>query len=646
MRNQSRVIIENVYPQLNGGKHPIGCVVDEIITVEADVFGDGHDVIGASLCFKHAKERKWSEVRMIPSVNDHWSASFQVSKQGFYEYKIEAWVDHALNWQHGIERKIDDGQKVTSELLEGVEYIEAIFDQCTKEEQEYLSALKSDFKSETAYDTAVREAKSERLHHIFYKYPTKPLKNESDILEAYCDRLKARFSTWYEFFPRSASKEPGKHGTFKDCQALLPRVAKMGFDTLYFPPIHPIGEVNRKGKNNTTEAKEGDVGSCWGIGSQYGGHKSIHPELGTVDDFKELVAQAKEMGIEIAMDFALQAAPDHPWVKEHPQWFKWRPDGTVQYAENPPKKYQDILPIYFESTDWKNLWDEMLSVALYWVEEFGIRVFRVDNPHTKPFYFWGWLIAEVKKKHPDVLFLSEAFTRPKVMHQLGKQGFTQSYTYFTWRNSKFELIEYLNELTKTEQRYFFRPNFWPNTPDINPWALQGNIESVYLQKYFLAATLSSNTGIYGPVFEYMQGAALPGKEEYLDSEKFEIRHWDWSIENKLTTLITKINHIRKDQAALQQTNNIEFLNVENDQLLAYYKYDQHHENEIICIVNLDPYYTQKGMVQLPLQHLGIHPGHQLKVHDLITNSSYIWDKEWNYVELHPVLPFHLFKLYK
>lgn len=646
MRNQSRVIIETISPQLNGGKHPINCVVDEIITVEADVYGDGHDIIAASLCYKHAKERKWQEVRMTPTVNDHWTASFQVQKQGFYEYKIEGWVDHALNWQHGIERKIDDGQKVTSELLEGIEYIDAIFDLCTKEEQNYLSTLKSDFKSETAYDSAVQEAKSDRLHHIFYKYPTKPLKNESEVLQAYCDRLKARFSTWYEFFPRSASKEPGKHGTFKDCQALLPRVAKMGFDTLYFPPIHPIGEVNRKGKNNTTEAKEGDVGSCWGIGSQYGGHKSIHPELGTVDDFKALVTEAKEMGIEIAMDFALQAAPDHPWVKEHPKWFKWRPDGTVQYAENPPKKYQDILPIYFESTDWKKLWDEMLSVALYWVEECGIRVFRVDNPHTKPFYFWGWLIAEVKKKHPDVLFLSEAFTRPKVMHQLGKQGFTQSYTYFTWRNSKYELMEYMNELTKTDQRYFFRPNFWPNTPDINPWALQGNVESVYLQKYFLAATLSSNTGIYGPVFEYMQGAALPGKEEYLDSEKFQIRHWDWSIENKLTTLISKINHIRKEQAALQQTNNIEFLNVENDQLMAYYKFDQDKESEVICIVNLDPYYTQKGMVQLPLEQLGIHPGHQLKVHDLITNSSYIWDKEWNYVELHPVLPFHLFKLYK
>jgi len=646
MRNQSRVIIEKISPQIDGGLHPISCIIDELILVEADIFGDGHDIIAASLCFKHEKEKKWQEMRMTPLVNDRWAGSFNVSKQGHYEYKIEAWVDHALNWQHGIERKIDDNQKVTSELLEGRIYIEGILGQCSSDDQGYLRWLMDIFQMEEHYDQAIAEAQSERLHAIFSEHPTKDLKNESSPLKAYCDRLKARFSTWYEFFPRSASREEGKHGTFKDCEALLPRVAKMGFDTLYFPPIHPIGEVNRKGKNNTTTAKEGDVGSCWGIGSQFGGHTSIHPQLGSTEDFKSLINKASELGIEIAMDFALQAAPDHPWVKEHPEWFKWRPDGTVQYAENPPKKYQDILPIYFESNDWKKLWDEMLSIALYWVEEFGIKVYRVDNPHTKPFYFWGWLIAEVKKKHPDILFLSEAFTRPKVMHQLAKQGFTQSYTYFTWRNSKHELIEYLTELTQTEQRYFFRPNFWPNTPDINPWALQSNVESIYLQKYFLAATLSSNTGIYGPVFEFMQGAALPGKEEYMDSEKFQIRNWNWEAENKITTLITKINQARKNNTALQQTNNIQFLQVENNQLLAFYKHDQAHQNEVICIVNLDPYYSQSGMVQLPLNALGISTGHQLKVHDLITNSSYIWDKEWNYVELHPVLPFHLFKLQK
>ncbi|MAL60234.1 MAG: alpha-1,4-glucan--maltose-1-phosphate maltosyltransferase [Flavobacteriaceae bacterium] len=646
MRNQSRVIIENLHPQIEAGLHPIKCVVNEIIPITANVLGDGHDIIAANLCFKHEKAKSWTFNRMYPLQNDKWEASFSTEKQGFYEYKIEGWVDYALNWQHGIKRKIDDSQKVTSELLEGVDYLDKTIKVGNASEKKYLQNLKKLFTETSHYNEAIKEATSQELHDIFEKYPEKHLANESTILKVYCDREKALFSTWYEFFPRSSSPIEGQHGTFKDCEALLPRVAKMGFDTLYFPPIHPIGEVNRKGKNNTTTALEGDVGSCWGIGSKHGGHKAIHPDLGTVEDFKSLVQKAKSLGIEIAMDYALQAAPDHPWVKEHPEWFKWRPDGTVQYAENPPKKYQDILPIYFESEDWKNLWDELLSVALYWIEECDIQVFRVDNPHTKPFYFWGWLIAEIKKKHPNVLFLSEAFTKPKVMHQLTKQGFTQSYSYFTWRNSKHELIEYLNELTKTDQRYFFRPNFWPNTPDINPWALQGNLESVYLQKYFLAATLSSNTGVYGPIFEYMQGAALPGKEEYLDSEKFQIRHWDWTIENKLTTLITKINQCRKDQKALQQTNNIEFLSIENENLLAYYKYDQRKENEVLCVVNLDPYHTQKGFVQLPLKMLGIHEGHSVKVKDLITQSSYIWDKEWNYIELHPVLPFHLFKIEK
>ncbi|MEZ4859361.1 MAG: alpha-1,4-glucan--maltose-1-phosphate maltosyltransferase [Flavobacteriaceae bacterium] len=646
MQNQSRVVIENIHPQLEGGLYPIKSIVDEIISVKATVIADGHDVIAANLCYKHEKEKNWSYHPMKPLENDVWEAPFCTEKQGFYEYKIEGWVDYALNWQHGIHRKIEDGQKVVSELLEGIEYLEKAIKNSHASEKKYLEKLKILFLEEAYYPEAIKEATSQELHDIFSKYPEKFLVNESQLFKVYCDREKARFSTWYEFFPRSAASIEGKHGTFKDCEALLPRVVNMGFDTLYFPPIHPIGEVNRKGKNNTTTAQDGDVGSCWGIGSKHGGHTSLHPELGTEKEFKSLVKTAQKLGIEIAMDFALQAAPDHPWVKEHPQWFKWRPDGTVQYAENPPKKYQDILPIYFESEDWKNLWNNMLSIALYWIEEFGIQIFRVDNPHTKPFYFWGWLIAEVKKKHPNVLFLSEAFTRPKIMHQLAKQGFTQSYTYFTWRNSKHELIEYVNELTKTEQRYFFRPNFWPNTPDINPWALQGNLEAVYLQKYFLAATLSSNTGIYGPVFEYMHGAALPGKEEYLDSEKFQIKHWDWSIKNKLITLITKINHIRKAQKALQQTNNIEFLSIENDALIAYYKFDQTQENEIICVVNLDPYYTQKGMLQLPLASLKINQGQPVKVHDLITQSSYIWDKEWNYVELHPVLPFHVFNIEK
>ena len=487
------------------------------------------------------------------------------------------------------------------------------------------------------------EARSKKLHNIFEKYPAKILANTSKELKVYVDRPKARFSTWYEFFPRSASEKEGVHGTFKDCERLLPRVAQMGFDTLYFPPIHPIGEVNRKGKNNTATAVEGDVGSTWGIGSKYGGHKDIHPQLGTVEDFKTLIQKAKEYNIEIAMDYALQAAPDHPWVKSHPQWFKWRPDGTVQYAENPPKKYQDILPIYWESEDYVNLWQECLDTMLYWID-CGINMFRVDNPHTKPYYFWNWLITEVKKNHPDVLFLAEAFTRPKVMKQLAKQGYTQSYTYFTWRNSKQEFIEYLTELTQSDLREYMQPNFWPNTPDINPYHLQGANESKFLQRYALAATLSSSIGIYGPVYEQMISEAIPGKEEYWNSEKFQLCHYDWFKENKLTLLISRINRIRHENGALQQTNNIKFCTLENNFLLAFYKWNRDKTNELLIIISLDHYYSQKGMVQLPMSDLNIKPGQPVRVNDLITGNTYNWHGEWNFVELHPTLPFHIFRI--
>jgi len=641
MQNQTRIIIENVMPQLDSGAFFIKRITGQAVTVTADVFSDGHDVVECCVRFKHESDKNWQEVRMQATENDAWTAEFTVEKQGNYTYFVEGWVDYALNWQHGTERKIQDSQHVKSELLEGVEYVNAIVKSADKSEAAYLKNVAKSFASEKDYDKAIEFAMSHDLTAVFKKYPTRLLANRSIDLQVYVDRPKALFSTWYEFFPRSASEIDGKHGTFKDCERLLPRVANMGFDTLYFPPIHPIGEINRKGKNNATNAQPGDVGSPWGIGSKHGGHKATHPELGTIEDFKSLVKKANELGIEVAMDYALQAAPDHPYVKDFPQWFKWRPDGTVQYAENPPKKYQDIQPIYFESGDWKNLWKELLDVALFWIEDCGINIFRVDNPHTKPFYFWGWLIAEIKKKHPDVLFLAEAFTRPKIMNELAKQGFSQSYTYFTWRNSKKELTDYVKELTQTEQKEFYRPNFWPNTPDINPYALQGGNEAVHLQKYFLAATLSSSVGIYGPVFEYMVSAAIPGKEEYLDSEKYEFFKWDWNQTNKLTTVISRINNIRKTHASLQQTNNIVFCDTTNEQIMAYYKFDDSKTDETLMIVNLDPYYPRQATVRLPMESIGNQP---VRVHDLITGNSYIWDKEWNFVELHPALPFHLFKI--
>ena len=635
MQNQSRIIIENVLPQLDGGAYFIKRVVGQRVNVTADVFSDGHDVIACCVKYKHEEEIDWREVRMAETGNDAWRAEFVVEKQGYYSYFVEGWVDYALNWQHGARRKIEDGQQIASELLEGIEYLNGVMKPASASEKKYLKSISAYFTEGKNYELGVQA--------IFKKYPTRILSNSSFELEVYVDRKKALFSTWYEFFPRSASGTEGKHGTFKDCEKLLDRVAAMGFDTLYFPPIHPIGEVNRKGKNNATKAEAGDVGSPWGIGSQYGGHKSTHPKLGTIEEFKSLVKKAKNCGIEVAMDYALQAAPDHPYVKDFPQWFKWRPDGTVQYAENPPKKYEDILPIYFESGDWKNLWAELLDVALFWIEECGINIFRVDNPHTKPFYFWGWLIGEIKKKHPDVLFLAEAFTRPKIMNELGKQGFTQSYTYFTWRNSKAELIEYVTELTQSEQKEYYRPNFWPNTPDINPYDLQSGTEAVYLQRYFLAATLSSSTGIYGPVFEQMISAAVPGKEEYFDSEKYDFFKWDWKKENKLTAIIKMVNTIRAAHASLQQTNNVVFCDTEHDKVIAYYKYDDKREDETLMVVSLDAYYSQQTMVRLPTAHVG---NGTVKVFDLITGNSYIWDKEWNFVELHPALPFHLFKIEK
>ncbi|GAA4892082.1 alpha-1,4-glucan--maltose-1-phosphate maltosyltransferase [Flaviramulus aquimarinus] len=645
MQNQKRVLIDYVSPQINNGEFYIKRVVNEIVHVGAHILADGHDVLGASVLYKHKNEKKWQEVRMNLVVNNEWESAFTVEKQGFYTYKIEAWVDYPLNWQHGIERKIDDNQHVKSELLEGVDFLKAIKDKTNQNDSFYLDHLINIFGNEDHYEEAITEARSERLHHIFTNHPEKLFANTSKTYQVYVDRKKARFSTWYEFFPRSASEHKGVHGTFKDCERLLPRISKMGFDTLYLPPVHPIGEVNRKGKNNTTEAKDGDVGSTWGIGSQYGGHKDIHPDLGTLADFKVLIQKAKEQNIEIAMDYALQAAPDHPWVKEHPLWFKWRPDGTVQYAENPPKKYQDILPIYWESKDYKALWNECLDILLYWID-CGINVFRVDNPHTKPFYFWNWIIANVKAKHPDVIFLAEAFTAPKVMQQLAKQGYTQSYTYFTWRNTKHELTEYVEELTKGESREYMQPNFWPNTPDINPFHLQGANESKHIQRYVLAATLSSSIGLYGPVYEYMLSDALLGKEEYLNSEKFQCTHYDWTIENKLISVISKINHIRHQNEALQQTNNIKFCYVENDNLMVFYKWNDSKTNELLIIISLDAFNVQQGTVQLPLQDLNISAGQNIEVKDLITNNSYNWASEWNFVELHPTLPFHIFKINK
>jgi starch synthase (maltosyl-transferring) len=642
---QKRVIIETVSPEIDGGRFYAKRVVGQSVNVQADIFADGHDVLNAEIHYKHEKEKTWHKTYLKPIGNDRWGGKFYVQKQGIYEYRIEAWVDWPLTWQHNIERKIQDGQNVKVELLDGIQYLEALLKVIPKAESKTVEKWIEYFKDSQQYNEAIKAALSHGLHELFYNHPYKQFVTIYDKkLKIYVDRKKALFSAWYEFFPRSSSVTPGKHGTFKDCEHILPRIAEMGFDVLYFPPIHPIGIAHRKGKNNSTIAEPEDVGSPWAIGGPTGGHKDILPELGTLADFKHLIKVAKEeYNIEIALDYALQCSPDHPYVKEHPQWFRWRPDGTVQYAENPPKKYQDILPINFETEDWENLWKELLDILLYWCKQ-GITIFRVDNPHTKAFRFWEWAIAEVKKKYPDTLFLSEAFTRPRVMHQLAKAGFTQSYTYYTWRNNKQELTEYMIELSQGPGRQYFRPNFWPNTPDINPWDLQDGNEAKFLFRYFMAATLSSNYGMYGPVYEYMIHEPYPFKEEYLDSEKYEVKHWDWTKTNKLIELIKRTNKARQENPALQETNNITMCTITDDQMIAYFKQTEDRSNSLLMIVNMDPHNERWAKVQLPLHLLGGMNRNGFLMHDLITNERYIWREEWNIVGLSPNLPVHLFRV--
>ena len=643
VNGQSRVYAAVLSPVVDGGQYSIRRVVDQWINVEARIICDGHDVIQAAIQFKPLDSKEWKEHRIWGKAEDLWGGRFQVESQGTWVYRVCGWVDHGLSWREGLLKKAQDGQFVKTELNDGIPILESIMKlyKSDKHTVSYLKKLIVLIRDETKYKEALTGALSNELQHILYTCPEKKFISHSKEYLVYVDRKKALFSAWYEFFPRSASPEAGKHGTFKDCVEILPRVKEMGFDVLYFPPIHPIGEVNRKGKNNATTANPGDVGSPWGIGSKLGGHDAVHPELGTLQDYKDLIAAAKEMDIEIAMDLALQCAPDHPWVKEHPTWFKWRSDGTVQYAENPPKKYQDILPIYFETEDWKALWEAIRDVTVYWIKQ-GVTIFRVDNPHTKPFVFWEWLIAEIKKEYPDIIFLSESFTRSALMYHLGKIGFTQSYTYFSWKNSKYDLINYMNELTTGTTAEIFRPNFWPNTPDINTFPMQNGNQSLYMLRIFLAATLSSNYGMYGPAYEMLIHEAMPGKEEYYRSEKYEIYHWDWEARNPLTMIITMLNRIRQNHPALQETNNWENCTVQNEHLIAYYKQNDDGTDKILCVVNLHPFERQTGNLQAPLHRIGVHPGQQFVVQDLISGNSWIWSQEWNYVALDPGMPFHLF----
>jgi starch synthase (maltosyl-transferring) len=642
-----RVVIENVDPEIDGGRFPIKRAIGENVVVTADIFADGHDSISARLLYRKQKDREWEEVPMRLMENDRWKAEFVVEEVGVYHYTVEGWVDHFGTWQRDLKKKFDSNQDVGVDLLAGAGWIEEASEKASQEERRKLLGFLNVLKKGKEMEEGVLTALSKELTEIMERYPDRKFVTAyGKELPVVVDRRRALFSSWYELFPRSCSPVPGGHGTFRDCERLLPEIAGMGFDVLYFPPIHPIGKTNRKGKNNVTKINPDDVGSPWAIGSKEGGHKAIHPQLGTLEDFERLIMKAKDHGIEVAMDLAFQCSPDHPYMKGHPEWFRWRPDGTVQFAENPPKKYEDIIPLNFETERWRELWEELKSIVLFWMEK-GVRIFRVDNPHTKPFSFWEWLIKESKEKSPDVIFLSEAFTRPKVMYRLAKLGFTQSYTYFSWRNTKRELMEYLTELTKTEVREYFRPNFWPNTPDILPEHLQYGGRPAFMIRLVLAATLSSNYGIYGPAFELCIHEALSGKEEYLHSEKYEIKHWDRESPGHLRDFISRVNRIRKENAALQTTWNLRFYEVENDSLLFYGKVTHDLSNILLMVVNLDPFHTQDGWVRVPIEELGLDANQPYLVHDLLSDDKYIWQGERNYVELNPqVLPANIFRVRK
>jgi starch synthase (maltosyl-transferring) len=640
-----RVVIERVTPDIDCGRFPIKRVVGEKVVVTADIFADGHEAVSARLLYRKREEGDWKEVPLVFVENDRWKGEFVVEEVGIYHYTVEAWVDSFKTWQRDLGKKWEGGREIGLDLLIGADIVEEASRRTPAEDRKKLVRLAGRLRDKGNVEETVSTALGKELREVMDRFPDKRFAvTYGKELAVVVDREKALFSAWYELFPRSCTPTAGGHGSFQDCERLLPDIGRMGFDVLYLPPIHPVGTTNRKGKNNVLEAGLDAVGSPWAIGSKEGGHKSVHPQLGTLEDFQRFVRKAQESGLEIALDLAFQCSPDHPYLKDHPEWFRWRPDGTVQFAENPPKKYEDIVPFYFETEKWQELWEELRSIVLFWIEK-GVRIFRVDNPHTKPFPFWEWLIRGIKEEYPDVIFLSEAFTRPKVMYRLAKLGFTQSYTYFSWRNTKKELIDYFTELTQSEVREFFRPNFWPNTPDILPEYLQYGGRSAFMIRLILAATLSSNYGIYGPAFELCVNEALSGKEEYVDSEKYEIKHWDRESPGSLWEFIARVNRIRKENPALHTGWNLRFYEIGNEALLFYGKTTEDLSNMIMVVVNLDPFHTQSAWVRVPIRELGIDPDQPYLVHDLLGDDKYIWQGEKNYVELNPqILPANIFRI--
>lgn len=641
---RERVVIENVQPEIDAGRFAIKRVPGEAVVVTADIFTDGHEAVSAVLVYSRDGEDGWTEVPLTPLSNDRWQAEFTPTQVGQYRYTIHAWLDHFKFWQRAMVKRVEAGQDLSIDLLIGAELVEAALEGAQGADRQALEMYAGALRS--GGPAAIQPSLSDDLAGLMYRTAARdPLVTYSRELRVTVDPTRARFSQWYEFFPRSCWQPGCEHGTFKDCEDRLDYVAALGFNVLYLPPIHPIGNTHRKGKNNSTVAQPGEVGSPWAIGSEEGGHKAIQPQLGTLDDFRSLVERARNMGIDLAMDIAFQCSPDHPYVKEHPNWFRRRPDGTIQYAENPPKKYEDIYPFDFESQDWRAMWQELRSVILYWIEQ-GVRVFRIDNPHTKSLSFWEWCITTVKQSHPETIFLAEAFTRPKVMYYLAKIGFTQSYNYFPWRNTRLELSEWMTELTTTEVKEYYRPNLWPNTPDILTEFLQVGGRPAAMSRFVLAATLGASYGIYGPAYELGDNTPVAyGKEEYLDSEKYEIKTWDVGAPQSIASLIARVNGIRWDNAALQTNDGLRFHATSNDRLIAYTKSTPNLDNIILVVVNLDPFYAQSGLVDLPVEEFGIDPHRPYQVHDLLTDNRFMWSGRRNYIELNPHnLPAHIFSL--
>jgi starch synthase (maltosyl-transferring) len=651
-----RVVIEEIKPVVDGGRFPAKRIVGDDIGVSAAIFSDGHDHVGARLLYKPEEEKLWNSVPMHPVTNDIWTAQFTPDRIGVWLFRVEGWVDHFDTWSDQLNKRLlaqhrpatppagpETGKEIPLALLTGAKLLQEMALEIKGSDGDQMKAVASQFRQlaeeqRDYYDNPVTDA----IKALVACNPDLRFASASDDFQILVDRERARFSSWYEFFPRSLAPR-GQHGTLTDAAELIPSIANAGFNVIYLPPIHPIGRAYRKGKNNNVEAGPEDVGSPWAIGNEDGGHTAIAPELGGFDDFEQMMKVALQNGVEIALDIAFQCSPDHPWVKSHPEWFSIRPDGSIQYAENPPKKYQDIYPLNFESSDWRALWEELFNVFAFWIQR-GVKIFRVDNPHTKAFPFWEWCISRIKRLHPEVIFLSEAFTRPHVMYGLAKRGFTQSYTYFTWRTTKQELEEYMTELISEPVCEFFRPNFWPNTPDILPAILQTGLRAAFVQRVVLAATLSSNYGVYGPAYELLESERLREKsEEYANSEKYEIRTWDRDHERSLMPLLKTLNDARAAHAGLQRNDTLHFHPTDNPELICYSKTSG--SNVILVVVNLDVNNTQSGWTDLHLSQIGLAEDRPYLCRDLLDFSTYVWNGSRNFIRLDPaVMPAHVFHI--